>query len=530
MEPLIEKSETPTSHSTPAFVIFFSLWGILGFLACSKYYSLHSTYYDLGTFLLQFDNIASGQWSRIFTGHIQPLMLAWAWLYKFFPIDLFPYLLLSFQAAALVWPVVELYRHFGVIPAIIFALYFPLWYNALFDFHMDHLAVPLLFGFFFQVKRGNIRMAVFLALLLALLKEPFALQTVACGVYLLLFPRYRLEGAILMVVSLLYFIVTNKYILPYFSLGFTGALGSSDFAWLGNGMGEMLWFIVTHPLTVLDEIFFHEGKIRYLYYLFGALGFIIPFLRPASMIVALPVFAIALLSQYNGHHGLYYHYTAGLIAPLIFAFSQGLPVARRIWEKLKLPVNAFTAILIAGIIVIHFQIAPSPISRKFWNPEATNHYYNLYIPTDREEMIKTALKNFIPKDPNVVITTQNSLNWAHLAARNFYFSFPQGVFATHKMPELSVYSFQGFWKFMLKENKNNEIYKNVMADYVVLDLKRPPYLVDKGCHWVDGKCRNKKEFVAEFENLVIRTREEYLTVFSEDDFYIFKRRKEKEDT
>ena len=48
----------------------------------------------------------------------------------------------------------------GWSPTIAFILYFPLWYNGLFDFHIDHLAVPFIFGFLMMEKKGAIGFSV----------------------------------------------------------------------------------------------------------------------------------------------------------------------------------------------------------------------------------------------------------------------------------------------------------------------------------------------------------------------------------
>ena len=65
---------------------------------------------------------------------------------------------MRFFGLFLVLPVIGLYRHFGIIPALAFSFYFPLWYNALFDFHIDHLAIPILFGFFFLNEKESCHM------------------------------------------------------------------------------------------------------------------------------------------------------------------------------------------------------------------------------------------------------------------------------------------------------------------------------------------------------------------------------------
>ena len=103
------------------------------------------------------------------------------------------------------------------------------------------------------------------------------------------------------------------------------------------------------------EIVETPKKVIYLIALFGALGFI-PLLSPGPLMIALPIIAVSLLSRHEGYYGLGHHYTAGLIAPMIFAFSGGLPRAIIIWKRAGLTVKWFAPILICGLIVAYIAL------------------------------------------------------------------------------------------------------------------------------------------------------------------------------
>jgi uncharacterized membrane protein len=198
-------------------IFFLGLAAILSGMAVLKYLSLHSTIADLGFFLNNFFNYSSGAWWRVWQGHIQPLIPVWSLLYLGLPGEVVPVVLILFQACLLAAPVYFLCLYYGWLPGVAYVLYFPLWFNALFDFHFDHLAVPLLFAFFFFEQRGKIHLSVISALALLLVKEPFALQTVACGLYLILFSRKFLFGSILIAVGIFWFYVSVNMVLPGFS-------------------------------------------------------------------------------------------------------------------------------------------------------------------------------------------------------------------------------------------------------------------------------------------------------------------------
>ena len=214
--------ERPVNHRTQGRCPLIS---VRAALSTAKYGTLHSTYYDLGIFFNHFSNFFSGQFWRIFTGHVQPSIAVWSIVYEILPEGWGPIGVLLLQAGVLAWPIAPLYRHYGIIPALAYGLFFPVWYNALFDFHTDHLAVALLFGFFFLVKSGRIHAAVLPALLLSLVKEPFALQTAACGLFLLLSGKHKGAGVFLIAAGLLYFVFATQYIWPYFTIGPRGGGG-----------------------------------------------------------------------------------------------------------------------------------------------------------------------------------------------------------------------------------------------------------------------------------------------------------------
>ncbi len=460
-------------------VLFFI---ILAGLAILKYLFLHSSFFDLGIFISLFYKLSHyEEWWRLFGGHAQPLMPIYAAVYKFLPESFAPLAVIVLQAFFLTLPGFWILKRYGRLPFLLFALYFPLWFNALFDFHMDHLAVPLLFWFYFLIEDGRYKLAVLPAVLLALVKEPFALQTAACGVWLVVRSLWRnkppttncqqiIIGLFLFLCGFGYFYLLVSSALPVL-IGKTNYLLTPAFSWMGNSFGEIVHFIFTHPLTILKEVLGTSGKIFYLVAVFGPFLFI-PFLAPLYLIPAVPILAISLLSHNPNHYGYAHHYTAGLIVPIFMAFIKGLPKAERLVGGLWL--------VVCISLLFHILLSPSLISRFFWTNKVWNYGYNAYIPTERDRMIKEAIKKYIPSDPEVAVSTQNTLNWGYLAHRRYYFAFPVGVVEPFYM---SVD--RSRWSIAKKVFGPN--YQPIYAQYVVLDLKRPWYVGDRGCNWQIGK-------------------------------------------
>jgi uncharacterized membrane protein len=512
-------------------VFYFCFFILLAIMSSLKYHNLNTTFFDLGLFLNNFSMIASGQWQSLFLSHIQPFGLFWAIPFYFLSTDLAAITILICQAAFLVLPVIGLYRHFGIIPALAFLFYFPLWYNALFDFHIDHLAVPILFGFFFFERKGKLPQAFFLAVLLALVKEPFALQTAFCGLYLSVVRKNHLSGLLLILFGMVYFIFATHYLQHYFNSPFISILGGWDivsqnitFGWLGNNKQEIIVSLITTPYSIFLEILTNKEKVKYFLYLFGALGFI-PLLRPTILLPAIPILLFSLLSNTPEHYAYNNHYTAGLIAPIIIAFSEGLPIAKKIWGKVNLPNHFFTPILICGLLICHILVSPSPISRIFFIEKSWFYHHTVYLPSKRSHMIKSAIDKHIPKNPDVIISIQNSINSGSLSKHKTIFIFPHG--ATEKRPVANISElnladlgyFIQYGKLRIKANTS------LWADYIILDLKKPWFIVSQGCHWVREKCFEKeKGFANRFSSLVEKSEERFDIIYINDGFMIFKNR------
>ncbi len=506
------------------WIIHLSLFSLLTSMAILKYHNLNSTILDLGIFINNFYMISEGHWERLFLSHIQPLSFIWSLSFKIFPDDAVPYFILAEQAFLLTFPVVILYRSYGIIPTVAFALYFPLWYNALFDFHLDHLAIPFLLGFFIMERKGKIGLAVFFGFLLALVKEIFTVQAIFCGIYLFIIRKHRLGGSILTLASLVYFFIGCVYLKTYFN---PDVMNNNQapigvYSWLGNSFQEIILAILTKPFWILKEIFSNEERVKYIFYLFGALGFI-PFLRPGVLWVTIPILAHSLLSLDPKHYGFTHHYSAGLLIPNIIAFAEGIPRAKRLWKHIKLKKQWFEPILCAGLIVCHILLSPSPISLKFYNPGAGSHYFAVYIPSERNQIIKTALKTHIPSDPEEIISIQNSMNFSYLMRRKTFKVFPHGAVVDSPIYGKKL-TWLGFIDFIRTGKPYTSSIENASANYVVLDLKRPWFIVGQGCYWVSNKCKDDEQFKVYFLDLVSKTRQDFDTIFKEDGFIILKRR------
>ena len=510
-------SNNPTISKNLTLVVICIISLSLILMIIGKNASLHNSVMDLGLTTHTFFGINDlKEYSRMLFGHFQPYLLLyasiWGLLYKS------TYFILLLQLFFLLLPIYWLYKKNNNISVIAYLLYFPLWFNALFDFHIDHLSIPILFGFFIAIENKKYLWACVFSIALGFVKEIFVLQTIMCGLFIIVHSYKTLSsnrktifiGLFTIIFGIYYFFTAVNYISfeslesQYFGLS------SEAFLWLGSSISEMFLYITNNAVEIMIDILETPRKVIYIVALFGALGFI-PLLSPGPLMVALPILAVSLLSRHEGYYGLGHHYTAGLIAPMIYAFSGGLPRAIIFWKRVGLAVKWFTPILISGLIVAHMALSPSPVSRLFWSDKVWSYNYHAYIPTERDRIIKKAISDYIPANSDIVVSVQNTINLDLLMKRRQILLFPDGV----SNDKLSPFFSKGFLPLAVE-------WRNVKADYVILDIKRPWFIKDKGCKWLYGKCTDK-EVSAEYLEWVAKSRKLMNVIFEKDDFIIFRR-------
>ncbi|QWD44515.1 DUF2079 domain-containing protein [Polynucleobacter paneuropaeus] len=491
-------------------IIFLIVCLILILESISRYYSLSSNYFDFGIFQTNFYNVVKHP-EIIFAFHFQPLLFLWGKIYNLFPLNIAPAIILLEQSAAIIFGIYLIRRNYGKYVGWVLLLYYPLWANALLDFHFDHLAIPILAAFFIAVKNNKIGLALCISLLLLLIKESFSFQVITCCIYLIFYSsnqrreffivkKNALYALIGILVSGIYFYIFYFFISPNYSItGNYHIIDNGPYTWL---------FHINNPYQFF-EVIFNPQKIKFLIVIFGLLLFI-PLINPRPLIVLLAPLVISLLAK---DQPLYYsyanHYTAGMVIPIIIAFSYGNKVVVKKMLKYKLSKQTVGIYLTTVLIMISLGFSlfsSSPIGRLFWSDKVSSYSWKSYIPSMRDELIKEKISEFIPSDPKVSVATQNSLNWGILANRENYFVFPYGVIESY--PSI---------------NWSNNTIDNIYVDYVIIDMNQPFFIADKGCNWVYGVCMDKS-IELEFLKLVDKIQIKYNVMYESDNFYIYKKK------
>ncbi|MDZ8054980.1 MAG: DUF2079 domain-containing protein [Aulosira sp. ZfuVER01] len=311
--------------------------------ACSslRHELFQSLAWDLGIFDQAIYLISQGKSpiSSLIGFHILGDHAAWilyplALLYKIHPSV---YWLFAVQAIALALgalPTWYLARQAGLkdsqalaIP-VVYLLY-PLIFNVnLFDFHPEVMAVPALLGSVLAARGGKIWW--FCASILVILgcKAVLSLTVAAMGIWLLIFEKRRLCGAIAIFSGIVWFAIATKAIIPYFgteAASIERHIGR--YSYLGNSFSEIPQNLLSKPEIIFGNLF-STDNLGYLILLIAPViwGFSLQGITP--LVAAIPSLGINLLAEYQPQKELLHQYSLPILPFLLLAVINTLATGR----------------------------------------------------------------------------------------------------------------------------------------------------------------------------------------------------------
>jgi uncharacterized membrane protein len=362
---------------------------------------------------LQMTDLNGDQISRL-AAHVDPILILFAPLWWIWPS---PNMLLVVQAVAIALgalPVFWLARkhlgsaHAGLGFALAYLLYPATGWLALNEFHPVALATPLLlFAFWYLDEDRLVSFGVF-ALAACACKEEIPLVVAGFGIWYALARRRWAAGAAIAAAGTAWAAIAIAIVIPHYNAG-----AESDFygrySEVGGSAGGILKTALTHPGRIAHAAF-SSRDLHYLWQLVAPLAGLC-LLSPIVLIAALPELAINLLSATTTQTSIHFHYTAGLIAPLVIAAVFG--AARFPRYSVPLGMVVVTTGLLANV-----HLGPIPGWRHV--PGGQQFQATAARVTDHDRVAERALGR-IPN--NAVVSATNTLG-AHLSARRRVLSFP----------------------------------------------------------------------------------------------------------
>ncbi len=351
------------------YVVIFSA------LSIARYNTFHATTFDLGIMTQVVWNTAHGRWfetsidratnvelvGSYLGNHVRPILLLLAPFYCLWP-D--PRLLLILESVALGVAAVPLYwiaRHQAVnstaalIVSCCYLAYPALGFLNLVDIHPIAFSILFIFLAYWAWLEGRTTL-FWIAVLLALsTKEEMVVPIAAWGLVNLLQRGKRRVGLGLLTLAGAWAVLCFGLIIPYFNEGQSYRFWQLWSHLPGFSVQPSVQGGTAQPAMGASP----ETVILFLLHLALPLGFL-PFLGPASLIVALPSLAYLLLGKRPAFHSVGYQYPAVLIPWFFLAVVEGLQWLRTFRFRPLGPAfyRAAVACMLAGTVGTNLLLNP----------------------------------------------------------------------------------------------------------------------------------------------------------------------------
>jgi uncharacterized membrane protein len=366
---------------------------------------------------LEVTNLAGEQTSRL-GSHFDPILAALAPLWLAWPS---PDMLMTVQAIAVglgALPVFWLARKHldsqraGLGFALAYLLYPATEWLTLNEFHPVAFACPLLLFAFWYLDEDRLLPFAGFALAAMACKEEIGLVVAGFGVWYVVSRRRWRAGAGIVAAGVAVSAIAVEVVVPHFS-GSASAF-YSRYSEVGGTPGGILRTLFTHPLRVLGNAF-SGGDLHYLGELLVPLAGLW-LLAPVLLLAALPEAALNVLSKNPYQASIHFHYTAGLIPPLVIGSVLGS--ARLVQRRPGAKPLIGPAVLVLAVLS-NFYLGAIPVWASL--PGGNNFQQHATKVTAHDRITAKAV-SIVPG--GAVVSATNSLG-AHLSGRRRILSFPR---------------------------------------------------------------------------------------------------------
>ncbi|MBO4423308.1 MAG: DUF2079 domain-containing protein [Clostridia bacterium] len=383
-----------------------------GVMSVCRYLTQYTPNYDFGIFsqmfyymkhtLLPLVTCERDMLTSHFSVHISPIFYLFLPFYAVFPS---PATLLVCQAVTLasgVVPVVLICKKLGLSNkaaaafAFVYALYPALCGGCFYDLHENKFLAPLLLWLFFFVVKKSWPGTMAFSVLVLLVKEDAAAYVAFAGIFVLLcgIRKEKFKGLAMLVLSLAYF-GAAVLVLRTVGEGTMEERFSNFMTGPGDGIAAVIANVIKDPAFVVHEMLDNaadtiaETKPEFIIRMMIPLGFL-PFVtkKLPRYTLLLPLVLINLMPDYVYQHSIFFQYTYGPLAFLIFAAILNYADLSERTKRTFAVFSAVSAVLIC--------------SQSVW--QRTN-YLDEYIKNrGQHDAVRQAIQS-IPEDASVGSTT-----------------------------------------------------------------------------------------------------------------------------
>ena len=338
--------------------------------------------------------------------HFHPLIIPLAFLYRIWD-DV--RIVLIAQAVLAVLSVYPIYLLAKKRVGILFALCLSFSYLAFigfqtaidYDFHEVTAGVGVVAWAVYFLDSGRFRLFYLFMLLGFLLKEDVPLIFTGLGLMLVFQYRKYRHGLFTVFVTLAYYYLLTKYIIPYFK--------HDRFAYeeldpvIGKTTGDLFVKSFTNPIFVIQTFLLPPVKFKTMLNLLGSFAFL-PFLAPFTLIPVIPNFLSRFLTGLGQRWLIRYQYNIILTPLFAFGAISGIGFLHQLLRRSGKPawipkVTAIFSLLLVLAPIVQTVRTNSPFTR-ILNPAS-------YAAEPRFDLEYMMLAQ-IPKDPNVSVMAQST--------------------------------------------------------------------------------------------------------------------------
>jgi uncharacterized membrane protein len=434
-------------------VILFVLFTLIYFsLSSYRHLSFSSTSLDLGSYTQTFwlysnfeepvNTVLDG---RVPLGdHFEPLLIPLSMLYKLIPSPFFLFFLQSIAIASIVFPLSYLLNKVVKEKVLVFLFLlstitsFIVINAVIYDFHPLLIIAGLTAWLLYFMEEEKWKPMFIVLLLVLLLKETVGLLGILLGIYMVI--RKKKVGVYVIAISLLQFIVAEKFVIPHFLGDQTYHLRYQE---LGESFGEIIKTIITNPLKPIEIL----TRPQFLgYYAITILRFPLAILHPVGWILILSNIAERFLSTEATYWGDSFHYGIMLVPILSFVSIKGIEFLKGSGGKKYIKI--LLSVLLLVISVNLWQVFKYEGSRYLHLNENVKLNVREYI--NITKVLKT-----IPSD--VSVSAQDNFI-PHLANRKDIYK----LVSYEKAKYLVIDSSKSHWP--LSEEEYNELLEVLKGD------------------------------------------------------------------
>lgn len=483
-------------HNNKLFLIIcFSVFAVAyGLISFVNHYQLRTYALDLGMFnhaLYSFAHFKKATFTLGIGGneipflgtHFSPIMILYIPFYYVFG----SYTLLVIQILAILFGGVAIYKYsseiFGknnLLPKLILIQFFSIWgiYSSLaFDFHNNVVAAMLVLWFVYYLEKRKYIQTIIFWILVLIAQENMAVWMVFIILGLMIKNRKQFKQEYLkfevplILASILYTILIIGFVMPSIQ-GVKTNMQFIRYNHIGNSISEVLLTFVQGPIYVLSLLFknitgdpAYNGIKQELHFMVLVSGGICLLLRPAYLIMLIPIYAQKMLSNDYNLWGINMQYSIEFVPIISLAFIDFLKHVKKYKTQIAIIIMLLT--IVFNIDSINHR------KSKWYNKTNTIFYgkrhYNAKISVQE---IKNALKVI---DDSSVVSASSCLA-PRLAFREKIYHFPivkdadYIALVTNNRTAYPISSNE--LKSKVEELKNSLLFDVVYDNYDLLILKR----------------------------------------------------------